>query len=161
MDLRRLRAGEWMTGLGGAVLLVALFLPWYDEGAADPTGWEAFAVTDVILALIAMAALLVPVVTAQQRTPAVPLAMEALVALAGLLALILVLFRVLNLPGDAGGRELGVWLGLLGAFVVFAGASIAMRDDRRSGRGRHLDLTGRPTPPPAEIEAVPAPRSGA
>jgi hypothetical protein len=35
-----------------------------------------------------------------------------------------------------------------------------MRDERRSSQGRHFDLTGRPTPAPPEIEAVPAPRSG-
>jgi FtsH-binding integral membrane protein len=159
MDLRRLRAGEWITALGGAILLVALFIPWYDEGAVDPTGWQAFTVTDGILALVAIAALLVAVVTAQQRTPAVPLAMEAFVALAGLIAVILTVIRLLNLPGDAGGREIGVWLGLLGALVTFVGSGLAMRDERRSEGGRHFDLTGRPTPPPAEIEVVPAPRS--
>ena len=29
MDLRRLRAGEWIAGVSGVVLLVSLFLPWY------------------------------------------------------------------------------------------------------------------------------------
>ena len=161
MDLRRLRAGVWIPALGGAILLDGLFLPWYDEGAVDPTGWEALTLIDVILALVAIAALLVPVITAQQRTPAVPLAMDALVDLAALVAVILTLVRVLNLPGDASGRMLGLWLGLLGALVAFVGGGLAILDERRSGTGRHVDLTGRPTPPPAEIEAVPAPRSGA
>src|SRR3954452_2745046 len=110
MDLRRLRAGEWITALGGAILLVALFIPWYDEGAVDPTGWQALAVPDMILAIAAIAALLVPVVTAQQRTPAVPLAMDALVALAGLIAVILTAIHELSLPADASGRRLGVGL---------------------------------------------------
>ena len=161
MDLRRLRAGEWITALGGAALLVALFLPWYDEGAASPTGWESFAASDLIFALVAIAALLVPVVAAQQRTPAVPLAMETLVAIGGLLVVVLALIHLANLPGDASGREPGVWLGLVASLVLLAGAGIAMRDERRSGEGRHFDLTGRPTPAPPEIEAVPAPRSGA
>ena len=157
MDLRRLRAGEWITALGGAVLLVALFIPWYDEGAADPTGWQALTVTDVILALVAIAALLVPVVTAQQRTPAVPLAMEALLTLAGLVAVVLTAIHELSLPGDASGRQLGVGLALVGAALILIGAWLAMRDDRRSTEGRHFDLTGRPTPPPAEIEVFPPP----
>ena len=75
MDLRRLRAGEWITALGGVALLVALFLPWYDEGAGSPNGWESFAILDVILAIVGVAAVLVVVVTATQRSPAVPLAM--------------------------------------------------------------------------------------
>lgn len=65
MDLRRLRAGEWIAALGGVALLVALFLPWYDEGAASRTGWESFAVLDVIFAVVAVAAVLLLVVTAQ------------------------------------------------------------------------------------------------
>jgi hypothetical protein len=158
MDLRRLRAGEWITGLGGALLLVALFLPWYDEGAVSPTGWQAFTVIDVVLAAVGLAALLVPLATAQQRVPAVPLAMEALVTLAGMVALVLVLIRVVDLPGDASGRSTGLWLGLAATAVVVVGAAVAMRDDRPSVQGRHVDLTGVPAAGPPSIEATPAPR---
>jgi hypothetical protein len=158
MDVRRLRAGEWITGLGGALLLVALFLPWYDEGAVNPTGWQSFTVIDIVLAIVGLAALLVPVVTAQQRVPAVPLAMEALVCLAGLVALVLVLIRIVNLPGDAGGRSGGLWLGLAAAAIVAGGSALAMRDDRPSAQGRHVDLTGVPASGPPSIEATPAPR---
>jgi hypothetical protein len=162
MDLRRLRAGEWITALAGAGLLVALFLPWYDEGAASPSGWESFAVLDVILALVGLSAAALLVVTAQQRTPAVPLAMDALVCVAGLLAVLLVLFRVLDLPGDAGAREVGLWLGLAASLGIFVGGGIAMRDERPSREGRHVDLSGSPTSPPAPIEPIsPPPPPGA
>ena len=157
MDVRRLRAGEWITGLGGALLLVALFLPWYDEGAVSPTGWQAFTVIDVVLAAVGLAALLVPVVTAQQRVPAVPLAMQALVTLAGLVALVLALIRVVDLPGDASGRAAGVWLGLAATLSIVAGAALAMRDERPSAQGRHVDLTGVPVGGPPSIEAIPPP----
>jgi hypothetical protein len=157
MDVRRLRAGEWITGLGGALLLVALFLPWYDEGAVSPTGWQSFTVIDVVLAAVGLAALLVPVITAQQRAPAVPLAMEALVDLAGLVALVLVLIRVVNLPGDASARAAGLWVGLVATVVIVAGAAVAIRDERPSVRGRHVDLTGVPVAGPPSIEAIPPP----
>ena len=67
---------------------------------------------------------------------------------------------LLVVGSDASGRGFGVGLGLVGVVLVFAGSGIAMRDERRSSQGRHFDLTGRPTPAPPEIEAVPAPRSG-
>jgi cytochrome bd-type quinol oxidase subunit 2 len=160
MDLRRLRAGEWIAALGGVALLVALFLPWYDEGAASPTGWESFAVLDVIFALVGVAAVLLLVVTAQQRSPAVPLAMSSLLTLGAVVVLVLAVFRVIDLPSDASARDAGVWLALAATLVIFAGGAVAMRDERLSTAGRHVDLTGRPTPEPPEIEAWRAPRPG-
>ena len=78
MDLRRLRAGEWIVGISGLVLLVALFLPWYGDDAGSRTGWESLGALDVVLALVALSALAIPIVTAFQRVPAVPLALQAL-----------------------------------------------------------------------------------
>jgi hypothetical protein len=156
MDLRRLRVGEWIVGAAGLLLLVSLFLDWY--GDPSRTGWEAFTVLDVILALVALAAMSVPVVTATHGVPALPLAVEALTALLGLVALLLVVIRVLNLPGDADGRELGLWLGLVATLGVFAGAMIGIRDERLSPHGRQTDATGVPVSSQPEIETLPAPR---
>jgi hypothetical protein len=161
MDLRRLRAGEWITAGSGIVLLVSLFLPWYGgsaaAGASDASGWESLAVLDIVLALIAAAAVALLVITATQRLPAVPLTVNTFVALAGLLAIVLVLVRVVDLPDDAGAREWGLWTGLAGALGIAAGALVAMRDERLSPSGRHTDLSGRPAPPPPELEPIPAP----
>ena len=158
MDLRRLRVGEWIVGACGVLLLIALFLPWYGEPSS--TAWEVFTVLDLILALLALAAISVPIVTATHRVPAVPLAIETLTALFGLLGVILVLFRVLNLPGDAHSRDVGLWLAFAATLGITAGALIGMRDERRSPRGRHTDLSGVPVSSQREIEKLPAPRSG-
>jgi hypothetical protein len=157
MDLRRLRVGEWLVGAAGLLLLVSLFLPWY----RDTTGWEAFSIIDLILALLALAAISVPIVTATHRVPALPLALESLVALFALLGLVLVLIRVLNLPGEADGREAGLWLALIGTLGIFGGGMVGMRDERRSPKGKHTDLAGVPVGSPPEVETVPAPRPGA
>jgi hypothetical protein len=158
MDLRRLRAGEWIAALSGAVLLVSLFLPWYGAGGEDASAWEALAVVDVALALVAAFGVGLLVITASQRVPAVPIALSTIVTLVGLIGLVLVLIRLANLPDGLDGREPGVWLGLLAAIGIVAGAAIAMRDERLSPAGGHTDLTGSPTPPPPEIEPIPAPR---
>jgi hypothetical protein len=158
MDLRRLRAGEWIAAACGAVLLVALFLPWYGGGQGEATAWEALAAIDVVLALVAAIGIALLPVTASQRVPAVPIALDAIVTLAALLGLVLVLVRLANLPGEFDGREWGLWLGLAAALGMVAGGAVAMRDERLSPAGRHTDLTGRPAPPPPEIEPIPAPR---
>jgi hypothetical protein len=166
MDLRRLRAGEWIAALGGGLLLFSLFLGWYEvpvpsvaipAGSEAETAWEAFAVNDLLLAIVAVCALSLVPITASHRVPAIPLALDALVAIAGKLALLLVLIRIAWHPGGATGLELGAWLGLLGTAVIVAGGWTAMRDERLSSEGRPTDLTGRPRAEPPAIETLPAP----
>jgi hypothetical protein len=156
MDLRRLRVGEWIVGACGVLMLVALFAPWY--GNPSSSAWEAFTILDVILALLALAAIAVPVVTAAHRVPAVSLAWESLTTLAGVVVLVLLLFRVANLPDDLHGREAGIWLGLVATLGIVAGGLVAMRDERRSPSGRFTDNAGVPVSAPREIETMPAPR---
>jgi hypothetical protein len=139
---------------------VALFLPWYDKGAASPSGWESLAILDVILAVVGIAAVALVAVTAVQRSAALPIAMESLLSLAGLVVLVLLLFRVADLPGDADGRQAGIWLALASALMVTVGAAIAMRDERPSSEGRKVDVTGRPTPAHPEVEVIPPPSPG-
>jgi hypothetical protein len=160
MDLRRLRAGEWIAALSGVALLVSLFLPWYGGGAeGDASGWEALAAVDIALALVAAFGVSLLVITASQRVPAVPIALSAIVTLVGMIGVVLVLIRLAGTPDGFDGRELGVWLGLLAAIGIVAGGAVAMRDERLSPDGSHTDLTGRPVPAPAEIDRIPAPRA--
>jgi hypothetical protein len=155
MDLRRLRAGEWIAGLAGLLLLVSLFLPWYSSPEA--TGWEALAVNDVLLAAAALFAIVTLLVTAGQPVPAVPIFLDALMALAGIIASLLVLVRVGFLPGDADSREAGLWAGLAGTLGIAVGGWISMRDQRLSRPGRPTDLTGRPVAERPEVEVLPPP----
>jgi heme A synthase len=155
MDLRRLRAGEWMAGLAGVALLVALFLPWYGE--PDQSGWEALAVNDVLLAAAALFGIVTFLATATQPVPAVPIFLDALLALAGMIATLLVLIRVAFLPDGADSREWGLLLGLVGALGIAVGGWVSMRDQRLSPPGRPTDLTGRPVAEPEEVEVLPPP----
>lgn len=164
MDLRRLRIGEWLTALAGVTLLASLFLPWYANEpifAREPTekftAWQSLAVLDVVLALIAAAAVALLVITATQSAPAVPLAFNVFLVFGGALATILVLFRAADLPDAAAGRQWALWLGLAGAVGILGGSLIALRDDRHSSPERYTDVSGRPAPPPAELEPIPAP----
>jgi len=141
MDLRRLRAGEWIVALSGVSLFVSLFLPWFDGGRS---AWEALGATDLLLTVIAATTLGLVVVTATHRVPAVPIALEAIVTVLGVVAVVLILVRVLS-PG--GGREWGLWLALAAAVGLTAGAWTGVRDDR---------MAAAPSPP--EIETLPAPR---
>jgi hypothetical protein len=164
MDLRRLRSGDWIVSLSGAVLVVSLFLPWYRPtcagGGGCPghlTAWQALGATDVILALIGAAAVLLALVTASQPTPALPVGLTSLLILLGFVAAVLALVRLLALPDAAGGRDYAVYLGLAAAVGISVGGWIAVREERLSPPGRSTDATGRPAPPPPEIEPLPPP----
>ena len=165
MDLRRLRAGEWIVALGGGLLLFSLFVAWYHApvpslrppGSQPVDAWEAFTVIDVLLAIVGVFALSLVPITAAQRVPAVPLALDSLVAIAGKVAAILVLVRMLAHPSDAFGLEAGAWIALVGCAAIVAGGWIAMRDERLSDEGGPTDLTGRPRSGAPPIETLPAP----
>jgi hypothetical protein len=157
MDVRRLRLGEVLLAASGLVLFVALFLPWYGPGLS---GWEALGVVDAILALVAACAVSVTVSTAFFKVAAMPIALDALVTLLGLIALLLVLFRVLDLPDGASGREAGLWVALAATTGVVVAGCLSMRDERLAPPGRYNDATGRPVPRPPEPEPLPAPPRG-
>jgi len=172
MDLRRLGRGEWLLGIAAVALLVSLFLPWYEGSdglsacitqscaTAQLSAWEAMAVGDVLLAFVAAFAVLVVIVTATQRVPALPLALDSFLTYSGLVATILVLWRVLSIPGDASGRAWALWMGLAATLAITFGALVALRDERLSRPGRPTDVAGVPVPPPAPLETIPAPSAG-
>jgi hypothetical protein len=149
MNLRWLKPGDWLAGLGGLALLVSLFLPWYSVTGVgrDLTGWQSFAVIDVLLALAALVGIALAVSTALRRTPAVPVALGVIGGPVGALATLLVLIRLLDPPGpnellDPGA---GVWIALAGALALAAGAWWSLGDERNRGV------------PAAPVEARPAP----
>src|SRR4051812_37961714 len=147
MDLRRVRTWDWLTGLAGVALLVSLFLPWYSAGDQSGTAWEWFSVIDVILFVTALAGIAVPIVTAMQRTAAVPQAVTSTLIWLFLVAAVIAVIRLLNLPGAASGRDVGVWIGTIAALALVAFDIKAMRDKTFPAAMR----------PRLDIETIPAP----
>lgn len=143
MDLRRLRLQEWAAGACGAALIASTFLHWYRVGPERRDAWQALGALDVALALVALMAIAVAVVTAAHRSQAVPTALEALLVLLGLIATVWLIVRVVSPPGwtpQHGPRATGYRPGtdvLAGAFVglvsclgLTLAAMAGIRDDR-------------------------------
>jgi hypothetical protein len=152
----RLRDGELIAGAGGLALLAAMFLHWYgpafafgplDRPPPEFTAWQAFDVLDVVLALLALVPLALVVLQATRRSPSIPVAFSVFTALAGALAALLILYRIINQPGpnDLVEVEAGAWLGLLAAVVIALGGGRSIRVE---------PVPGTPLPP---IEDLPAP----
>ncbi|MEA2404081.1 MAG: hypothetical protein QOE08_728 [Thermoleophilaceae bacterium] len=150
MDLRRLRTGEWLTGFSGVALLAIMFLPWYGSSGSDATvnAWQAFTVTDVVFAIAALMGIALFIVTATQRTAAVPQALSGLLLLVAGVATLLALIRLVNLPGAHGvTREIGAWLGALACIALTASTWRSLLDERFPAAMR----------PHVEVEVLPAP----
>ena len=130
MDLRRVRNGDWIALASGVVLIVALFLPWYEAGGETGSAWETLAVVDVVLLVCALFGVAQWFFTVQQPTPAVPLAIAGLGAWAGVVATLFVLIRLIDAPADGLAVEYGVFVALAASLGLFTGAWRALGDER-------------------------------
>jgi hypothetical protein len=154
--MRRLRDGEWIAGAGAVALLASMFLHWYGLDAAllggvaaEATAWQAFGVLDIVLALLALVPLTLVFTQVTRSSPAIPVFFSVMTVLAGALATLLILYRVVNQPGpnEIVDVQVGAWLGLLAAVVITAGGWRSLRVE---------PVPGQPMPPIEDL-AAPAP----
>lgn len=171
---RNLEAGLLLVGIGAVLLLVSLFLEWYEPGIE---AWDVFEVWDLVLAALAIAALLA---TAGRLGYGPPRPNSWLFAPAAA-AFVVVVAALLDHPpaADAAGNDpgTGLWLALVAALLMAAGTVLALArisvalnvgdvgpvatpHHRRFGRDRDRDPhdAGVATPPPvAGAPPTPAP----
>jgi hypothetical protein len=122
-----LRLSEWAGALGGLGLLVASFLPWYSAGGQNVTAWQAFSVTDILIALAAFFSLSVAISVVGKISVSYPVAGSTVATLFGAIALVLIVYRLLNPPGDGLDVEYGAWIGLVSALAATYGGYLGMQ----------------------------------
>lgn len=174
-DRDRIGPGELIAGVSGLVLLISLWFKWYGVKISgggilrgfEPsiTAWQAFGLIDLILFLVALIAIGVAVLRGLNRMPDMPYPPATIVAAAGGLALLLVLFRAIVTPIDTGGvegidvtRKFGLLVGLLSAAGVAYGGWRAMQDAGQSfgslgSPGGGTPATPSPTAPTSTMPA--------
>ena len=149
--MRRLRIGEWLAALAGAGLVASLALDWYGVRGRETaiSGFAAFDVIDVLLLLVGATGVALAVVQATRDRPALPVALGVIAITAGLLGILLVLYRIVNEPGPDEFLDvrLGAYLGLLAVAGVMAGGWLSLADEHVPG-----------LPPGPEPELRPSPR---
>ncbi len=124
MSAARIRRGEIVAGLGGVVLLVSLFLPWFEPGRS---GFDSLAVADLFVAAAALAAIALPLLSAGQEKTDLPVVADTVTVIASAIAIAIVAFRLLDPIG--GGREAGLYLALAASIVTLAGSYSAMASE--------------------------------
>jgi hypothetical protein len=159
MDTSRLTPADMIAGVGGIVLLISLFLPWYGvsvdvagfSASESASGWEVLSFIDILLFLCAVVAIGVVAARAGGSLPADVPAGVVLLAV-GALALLLVLFRIIDIPaGDVRdevdlSRKLGIFIALLASAAV-AYAGWRANAERVGGPGPATATPSSPPPP--------------
>jgi drug/metabolite transporter (DMT)-like permease len=149
--MRRLRDGEWIALAGTIALVASLWLHWYGTraGVGERTAWQAFGILDVVLAVLALVPVALAVTQATRASPALPTFFSVMTVLAGGLAALLILIRIVAQPGPNALVTVQA-----GAWVAFAAAVVVAGGGWRSARVE--SMPGVPAPPVREMPA-PAP----
>ncbi len=123
-----MRAGELVGAIGGLGLLVAGFLPWYSARGVDVTAWQAFSVTDILLAATAAVALSVAICVLFGISVSYPVAGSSVATGFGFVAAVVIVIRMVNPPGAGDPSvEFGAWLGLVSAIAITIGGYMGMQ----------------------------------
>jgi hypothetical protein len=127
MDFGRVRKWDWLTGLAGLLLFIDLFMPWYGVGGLTANAWESFAFIDLIIALAALLAIDVVLVSAFSRAEATAKLVASWTFWVALVAAVLAIFRLIKRPAADialnGGaahvtREWGLFVGVIIAIAL-------------------------------------------
>lgn len=146
MDVNRVGVGETIAGASALALFIFMFLPWFGvdsvggfgvgDAGVDANAWESFSFIDILLFLAIVVVLGLVVAHAADALPELPQPPGTIIAIAGGIALLLVLFRLIFPPGvdtvvdvDVDlGRKIGIFLGLIAAAGMAYGGWRAMNE---------------------------------
>jgi uncharacterized membrane protein YhaH (DUF805 family) len=184
MEADRLSTGEKISAVSAVLLFVFMFFDWFGAKVSSVTGfsgdvpgggsaWDALDVIPLFLMLAIVVAIGVAVVRLTDADLEPPISMNAIVAALGGLAVLLILYRIIDPPGggDFGGvtvdttLKLGIFLGLLAAAGIAYGGYSAMREEGatfgdaadRLSSGGQPPAGGPPPPPPPTGQQPPPP----
>jgi len=119
---RRIEAGPVLVGLGALILLISLFLDWYQPAV---TAWDAFEVLDLLLAALGIAALVAA--AGAVRPEATVVERHWLPAIVAAITIIVVA-QLLDPPPALvdGDPDTGAWLALGAAIVMCIGTLLTL-----------------------------------
>jgi hypothetical protein len=187
MEADRLSTGEKVSAVSAILLFIFMFFDWFgvevsgvpgftgDVSGAGGSAWDALDVIPIFLMLAIVVAIGVAVIRLTDADLEPPISLNAIVAALGGLAVLLILYRIIDQPGgggDFGGVEvdvtlkLGIFLALVAAGGIAYGGYRAMQEegmtfgdvgDRLSSGGDQPPAGGPPPPPPPPGQPPPPP----
>jgi hypothetical protein len=151
MELDRLSRGEQIAAVSAILLFVFMFFDWFgvevsgvpgfsgDVAGGGGSAWDALDVIPLFLMAAIVVAIGVAVIRLTDADLEPPISLNAIVAALGALAVLLILYRIIDPPGGGGtgfeGVEvdttlkLGIFLALVAAAGIAYGGYSAMREE--------------------------------
>jgi hypothetical protein len=180
MDFSRVRTGELIAGVSGVALFIFMFFKWFgvetpefqtpaggiqfNVEAGSASAWSAFDFIDIVLLLAVIAAVGLVVLSAAQASVNLPVAASAITAGLGILATLLVLYRIIDPPDLVEGldetRKIGVFLGVVACAGIALGGWMAMQEEGTTFAGEADRFGGGGGPGPGEPPPPPPPSTG-
>ncbi|HEU5142465.1 MAG TPA: hypothetical protein VFU04_04825 [Solirubrobacterales bacterium] len=196
MELDKLSPGEKIAAVSAILLFIFMFFDWFGvesgvpgfSGAVGVEGnaWDWLDVIPLFLMVAIVAAIGVAVIRLTEADLELPISLNAIVAALGTLAVLLILYRIIDPPGGGGVEgvevdttlKLGVFLSLVAAAGIAYGGYSAMREEGLtfsdvgdqfgsggSGHGAGPGAGGQPPadgppPPPSGQQPPPPPPPG-
>jgi hypothetical protein len=142
VDLNKLTQGEKVIGGSAIALFIFSFLPWFGKFSGSRNGWDyfLFGVIPVFLAIIMAAQIAISRFT-ETKLPDLPLTWGQVHLIAGSLAAVLILLKLLigdsvgggsvlgtHIPSITLDRKYGIYLSFLAAIALAAGGYIKSRE---------------------------------
>jgi hypothetical protein len=116
------RRAQLITGAGGALLIVSLFLPWASVDGTDQTGFELLTMADVFLLIAGLVAIGAALTRGRFGVFRPDLSVNGAADLLGVVTTISVAWLILfDFPPGAS-REIGLYLALVAAIAIAGGA---------------------------------------
>lgn len=167
----RLSMGEKIAGVSAVLLFIVMFFSWFgfDTGAAGDfaeqfgvdietsasfNAWESFDFIDLVLLLTIVVTL--GAVGARMADMELSFPLSTVVTLLGAISTLLIIYRIIDPPGEAG-RELGVYLGLILAALLTYGGYSAMDEEGTSFGDAADHFSGGPGAGPGDQGGAPPP----
>jgi hypothetical protein len=185
MELDKLSTGEKISAASAILLFIFMFFDWFGvevSGVPGFTGtisgeggsaWDALDVIPIFLMIAIVAALGVALIRLTDADLEPPISLNAIVAALGGLAVLLIVYRIIDPPGGdsvAGVSidvtlKFGIFLGLLAAAGIAYGGYSAMREEGLTfgdvgdqlGGGHQPPASGPPPPPGSPSQQPPSP----
>jgi hypothetical protein len=180
MDLDRLSTGEKIAGAAGILLFIFMFFDWYSVDVSGSGGlvtgsatggnaWDWLDLIPWILMLAVVVAVGVAVIRLTEADVEPTISMNAIVAVLGGIATLLILYRIIDTPGGGSfsgisvdvNPALGIFLSLIAAVGIGYGGYRAMKEEGASfsdvGDRLSSGGTGRGGTPPQPPSATPPP----
>ena len=123
MTEKKSRLGQLITGAGGVLLIVSLFLPWAEAGGISASGWELWTMSDVVLLIVGLVAIAAAITGGRVGLFRPDMSLVAAADLLGVVTSLALAWTVFFDFPEGASREIGIYVGLVAAIGVAFGAA--------------------------------------